>query len=180
MGGKEKAPPLTLPPPPSISAQLYPTSLPQNLPPPPLSVSVPATGLPLNVFTFSSFDCSQSALFYSTRESEIPGFSPSQAELNTAPAGHGDGGCGGGREQGGRGGCQEGDSNTRDPKCNVANYCVQEGRYHKLGLTKLAQNESATLMGKTMNQEGPDSNNVSLGEVSSEPQEYHQPFDMLL
>lgn len=63
--------------------------------PPPLFVSVPATDLPLNVFTFSSFDCSQSALFYFTRESEIPGFSPSQAELNTAPTGPGDGGEGG-------------------------------------------------------------------------------------
>lgn len=52
---------------------------------PPLSI--PTTALPLNVFTFSSFDCGQTALFYSTRERRIPGLSPSQAELNTAPTG---------------------------------------------------------------------------------------------
>lgn len=51
------------------------------LPPPPLSI--PATDLPLNVFTFSSFNCSQTALFYFIWEVWILGF-PSQAELSTA------------------------------------------------------------------------------------------------
>lgn len=47
----------------------------------PSPLSIPATRLPLNVFTFSSFHCSQAALFYFIRESWIPGFSPPQAEL---------------------------------------------------------------------------------------------------
>lgn len=82
-----------------------------------LFVSVPATDLPLNVFTFSSFDCSQSTLFYFTGESEIPGFFPTQAELNTAPTGRGDGA---------RGRVEERDSNPKDLKCTlVANNYIK-------------------------------------------------------
>lgn len=53
----------------------------------PSPLSIPATGLPLNVFTFSSFDCGGIALFYFTRESWIPGLSSCQAELSTPSTG---------------------------------------------------------------------------------------------
>ncbi len=46
--------------------------------------TIPATALPLSVFTLSSFDCGHTARFYFSR---VPGLSPSEAELNTAPTG---------------------------------------------------------------------------------------------
>lgn len=58
----------------------------RSLPPPP-SPAVPATDLPLTVFILSSFGCGQTGLFNFTSERWIPGLSPFQAELNTAPPG---------------------------------------------------------------------------------------------